>query len=132
MDIVGGLSAASLALGLVKDLRDIDRSVDEATFKLKVAELTSALADTKISLSDAKLSMSDKDEQIRSLEAKIKDLVAGEMCPVCNNARLKTISVRPHPTFGKLGVQEKQMKCEDSECNHSENRMHDPQGRLKK
>jgi hypothetical protein len=54
MDIASGLSAASAAITIAKDLREIDRSVDEATFKLKIAELTEALADTKIALSDAR------------------------------------------------------------------------------
>lgn len=70
MDIAGGLTAASTAINIVKDLREIDRSVDEATFKLKIAELSSVLADTKISLSEARIEISEKDARIATLKTK--------------------------------------------------------------
>jgi hypothetical protein len=86
MDILSGLSAASTAINIAKDLRDIDRSVDEATYKLKIAELVSALADTKLSLSDAK-------QEISSLKQELATLNEGEACPVCRSGRLVVTNV---------------------------------------
>ena len=72
VDLVGGLTAEKLALDLVKDLRQIDRSLDEASFKLKLADLTTALADTQVALSEARVSLIEKSEEIRDLQSKLK------------------------------------------------------------
>ncbi|WP_296766233.1 hypothetical protein [Sediminimonas sp.] len=132
MDIASGLSAASTAINIAKDLRDIDRSVDEATFKLKIAELTKALADTEIALSEARTELSEKQVEINELEAALRALTSGENCPVCGEGHLKTERVVPHPRFGKQGIQEKHLSCQNPECAHSEKRMHDPAGLLDK
>lgn len=134
MTLVEGLSAASAAIGIVKELRDIDRSIDDATFRLKIAELTVVLADTKIALSEAKLAISEKETNIRELEAHIVDLSSGETCPVCNVGRLKTVKVAPHPTsmLSKVGIKEKHLKCDGENCGHTENQLSDPSGILSK
>ncbi len=132
MDIISGIAAATQAMNLVKEIRSIDRSVDEATFKLKLAELTEALADTKIALSEAREEVAAKNSEIRSLNARIANLSSGESCPICQTGRLKTTSVRPHPVFYNVGVQERQMKCDNPDCAHQEARMHDPTGILEK
>jgi len=41
------ITSMSAAIGLAKELVGINKAVDEATWKLKTAELTSALADAK-------------------------------------------------------------------------------------
>ena len=130
MDIITGLNAASQALSIAKELRSIDRSVDEATFKLRLADLTEALAEAKISLSEAKLALSEKDEEIHKLRNELAVKSNGESCPVCGVGIMKTLSVSPHPTFGELGVQEKHLKCSSSSCSHEERRIHDPMGLL--
>ena len=132
MDLMTGLAAASQGLSIVKELRDIDQSVDAATFKLKIADLMIALSETKITLADAKEALSEKDATIKQLETKIRDLSSGEICPVCKLSKMKTISVKPHPTMGEVGIQEMALKCESETCGHSENRMHDPNGLLNK
>ena len=130
MDLVGGLSAAQMAINLVKDLRSIDRSVDDATFKLKIAEVIEALAETKIALSEAKETIAAKDSEIRNLKEKLSNATSGEACPVCQTGRLKTTNVRRHPQMGDVGLQEKDLKCDNQECGHHETRMHDPNGLL--
>jgi len=132
VDIISGLSAASQAIKIAKDLRSLDRSVDEADFKLKLAELTEALADTRIALSEAKEDIAEKDSEIRKLQSQLESVRAGEMCPVCGEGRLKTKQVVDHPTFGELGVQEKHLSCDNPNCQHSEKRTHDPVGFLHK
>ncbi|WP_298355849.1 hypothetical protein [uncultured Litoreibacter sp.] len=131
-EIVTGLAAANQATQLVKELRSIDSSVDEASFKLKLAELTEALADTKVALSEAKLAIADKDGKLADLNQKLRAATSGETCPVCLSAPMKTMRVVPHRRMGDLGVQEKHLECTAEECDHSEKRMHDPIGILDK
>lgn len=132
MDLVSGLSAASTALGIVKDLREIDRSVDEAGFKLKLAELTEALADARIALSDAKGEIAEKNSEIRLLKDALASAKLGETCPICNDGNLKVSSVTPHRQLGAVGVQERKLRCDNESCRHTEARLHDPNGMLKK
>ncbi|MGO8068741.1 hypothetical protein AB9E28_24835 [Rhizobium leguminosarum] len=72
MDIPGALSGVSTALTIVKQLNDIDRRVDEAGFKLKIAEATGALAEAKLGLVDAQEDIRSKDAEISSLRASFK------------------------------------------------------------
>jgi hypothetical protein len=69
MDVAGSISAVGAALGIVKELREINAQMDQATLKLKIAELTSALA-------DAKLGLVDVAEDVRAKEAEIARLLA--------------------------------------------------------
>jgi hypothetical protein len=116
MDLIGGLTAARLAIDLVKDLRAIDRTVDEATFKLKLADLTSALADTQLALSDAKLKVSDLEEALRSA-------TAGNICPVCRSGRLKVTNVEPHDWSS--GTEFHKVACDHEGCGYSTMRTYD-------
>lgn len=129
MDIVQGLTAANLALGLVKDLRAIDRSVDEAAFKLKIAELLEALADAKIALSEAKAALAEKDGQIIDLRKQIDTMTSGENCPICSSGRMKVVKSVRDPAFGVFGVQQRTLECDNSDCGHSETRQFDPGSR---
>ncbi|WP_428513294.1 hypothetical protein [Roseovarius sp.] len=115
MDLVSGLTAARLAIDLAKDLREIDKSVDEATFKLKLADLTSALADTQVALSDAKLRISE-------LEEALKNRFSGDLCPKCKEGRLQVVSVEA----AGYGQNEWHYSVCDSEtCDYSNNRWFD-------
>jgi hypothetical protein len=68
MDIIAAISAATKALEALKAIRDIDKSFDAATWKAKVAELMSDIADMKLALIDA-------NEQIRGLEKEKQELI---------------------------------------------------------
>lgn len=132
MDVMTGLAAIGTATDIVKTLKDIERGADEAAFKLAIADLHMSLADAQISLSEARISLSEKDEEIHKLKVQLDALQSGEICPVCETGKLKTLSVKPHPRFGKQGLQEKQLSCSNQDCAHTEERMHDPNGLLKK
>ena len=69
MDLPAALSSVSTALTIVKQLNDIDKRMDEAGFKLKIAEATSALADAKLGLIDAQNEIRSKDAEIVSLKS---------------------------------------------------------------
>jgi len=52
----------------VKDLREIDKAVDAAAYRLRIAELTSVMADIKLALTDAKDKLALKDAEIDRLK----------------------------------------------------------------
>jgi hypothetical protein len=52
VDIMTALATASQAIKLANDLRGIDKAMDAAEFKLKIADLTLALSDIKMALSE--------------------------------------------------------------------------------
>jgi hypothetical protein len=62
------LSTASQAIKLANDLRSIDKEVSQAELKLKVADLTGALADLKMTLTEAKGDAAQKDAEIIRLK----------------------------------------------------------------
>ncbi|MCJ9692983.1 hypothetical protein MOV76_15355 [Rhizobium sp. PRIMUS64] len=72
MDIPAALGGVSTALTIVKQLNDIDRRVDEAGFKLRIAEATSALAEAKLGLVDAQEDIRSKEAEISSLRSLLK------------------------------------------------------------
>jgi len=67
--IAEGLSALGTALGIVKTLREIDRGVQEAEYKLQIANMTSALADAKLALVDAQDTARSQKDEIEKLKA---------------------------------------------------------------
>lgn len=126
MDLAGGLAAVGQALGIAKALKDIDKSFDAATHKVRVAELYSSLAEVKMALTDAREEIHAKDGEIKRLKEYIDGLKSGEVCPICQKGRLKVVSSRPHPQFGVFGHQERTLKCDGVECGHTEKRKHEP------
>ncbi len=68
MDFVTAITAGTKALDLLKTLREIDKSFDAATWKAKVAELMSDVAEMKMALLDAR-------EAIQGLEAEKTELM---------------------------------------------------------
>jgi hypothetical protein len=68
VDIMGALATASQAIKLVQDLRGIDRAMDAAEYKLKIADLTDALSNIKLALTDAKEDLASKDAEIDKLK----------------------------------------------------------------
>ena len=69
-------STASQAIKLANDLRAIDKEMSQAELRLKVADLTGALADLKVTLTEAKSEAVEKDEEIarlRKLQRRLAD-----------------------------------------------------------
>jgi hypothetical protein len=61
------VSTISAAIGLAKELNSIDKAMDQATWKLKVADLTSALADAKMGAIELKEALDQRDKEIARL-----------------------------------------------------------------
>ena|ERR1700688_1113600 len=72
VDIMTALATASQAIKLAQDLRGIDKAVNEAEFKLKIADLTVALSDIKMALSEAKEEMAAKQAEIEGLKKRFE------------------------------------------------------------
>jgi hypothetical protein len=102
VDIMTALATAGQAIKLANDLRGIDKAMNAAEFKLKIADLSVALSDIKIALADAKEELSSKQSEIEALKkkfARIEDTVeyqgykylkgpdgspkGAPFCPVC-------------------------------------------------
>jgi hypothetical protein len=69
------LSTAAQAIKLANELRSIDKEVSQAELKLKVADLTGALADLKMTLTEARGDATEKDEEIARLKKLQRRLV---------------------------------------------------------
>ena len=67
VDFVTAFATATHAVNLVNQMRGIHKAFDESEWKLKVAELNSAIADLKLALVDAKQELSKKDEDLKYL-----------------------------------------------------------------
>lgn len=72
MDIAGSIAAVGSALTIVKELKEIDAQLDQAALKLKIAELTEALAEAKLGLVDVLEDLRAKDQEIVRLNEKLK------------------------------------------------------------
>jgi len=78
IDIVTGLSAASEALKITAELRNIDREIDKAGLKLRLVDLVDRLLATKEALQNAKRRESDLLQRISELETKLAGKAALE------------------------------------------------------
>ncbi len=72
MDLIAGITAASEAIKLTKELRGIDREIDKAELKLRLVELADRLLDAKQALQDAKETERDPLAQIAHLKDAIQ------------------------------------------------------------
>lgn len=72
MDWTAALSSLGTAVGIAKDLREIDRGLSQAELKARMADLYGTLSDVKIALADAREEMRSKDDEIATLKAKLK------------------------------------------------------------
>jgi hypothetical protein len=70
---------------------------------------------------------------IQSEEERARAAARGALdpCPICNVGRMKVMKITEHPVMGAVGLQEKTIKCDATECGHTEKQMHDPAGLTK-
>ncbi len=68
MDFMGAIAAATKAYEGLRLLNDLEKNFDEAIFKIRIADITSNLAELKISLADAKAEAAEKDAEIERLK----------------------------------------------------------------
>ncbi|WP_075289890.1 hypothetical protein [Pararhizobium arenae] len=72
VDIVAGMGMLAQAIGIAKDIREIDRGLDQGEIKAKMADLYSALADAKMAFADAQGEMKAREEEIARLQEAFK------------------------------------------------------------
>jgi hypothetical protein len=68
MDFMGAIATSTKAIEGLKLLMSLEKTFDEASFKLRIADITSNLADLKIALTEAKSEAADKDAEILRLK----------------------------------------------------------------
>ncbi|MBR1275038.1 hypothetical protein [Bradyrhizobium sp. AUGA SZCCT0283] len=68
VDIMTALATAGQAIKLAQELRGIDKAINAAEFKLKIADLTVALSEIKLALAEAKEELTGKDAEIAALK----------------------------------------------------------------
>lgn len=61
-------AAVTAALGVTKDLISVNKLLNEAEFKLKIADLSTSLAKAQIALADVQTDLSSKEKQISELK----------------------------------------------------------------
>ena len=72
VDIITALATAGQAVKLAQHLRGIDKAMDAAEYKLKIADPSAALSDIKMALTDAKEELASKDTEIGKLKAQFQ------------------------------------------------------------
>jgi hypothetical protein len=68
MDIPIVLTSLTKGLELLKAIREIDKNFDAATYKGKIAELMSTVADAKNALTEARDELAARDQEIKRLK----------------------------------------------------------------
>jgi hypothetical protein len=72
VDIITALATAGHVSKLLKELLGIDKAVNAAEFKFKIAELTEAVSALKLSLVEAKDDLATKDAEIERLKKQLQ------------------------------------------------------------
>jgi hypothetical protein len=67
MDFIGTIAIATKAIEGLKLLRGLEKTFDEASFKMQIADITSKVADLKTALVEANSEAAEKDAKTSSL-----------------------------------------------------------------
>ncbi|BBD01878.1 MULTISPECIES: zinc finger-like domain-containing protein [Sphingobium] len=74
MDLIAALSSLKTASEVVKAIRAAEKSLDEATLKQRLADVTVALADGRVALAEVQEVLAGKDKEISELKAAIQQI----------------------------------------------------------
>lgn len=75
VDFVLAAQAVSAGLNVLKELSKAEKEYDKAALKLKIAELSSALATVQITLSEAQSEAAKKDAELEKLRQNFKQKI---------------------------------------------------------
>jgi hypothetical protein len=67
-EITAAINGLKVAMDIGKGLLAVDKSMEQATFKIQIAELMSSLADARVSVTEAQNVVEAKDAEIRRLQ----------------------------------------------------------------
>lgn len=110
MDFAAALAAAAQALGIVKQLREIDHAMNVGDLKAKMADLYGKLANVRMALTDAQEALRVKDAEIAALKKRQieeKPMIEAhgfqheevdgkpKGLPFCPNCLLEGVQIRP-------------------------------------
>ena len=105
------LTTLTGAISVVKYLREVDKRLDDAELRSKLAEVYNGLSDTKMHVADLKVALIEKDQTIRALREQLAirktvvrersaywtvdgDKKDGPLCPQCWDNDEKRIHMR--------------------------------------
>lgn len=100
------INTISTALSIASRLKKISKNITDADFRNLLADLSIELADAKLKIADVVAENAKLKERVIELES-----ADGEKCPKCGQRTFELVSSSKHPTFGDLGVMERQYKC---------------------
>jgi len=72
IDFAVALTSLTKGLEALRAIQDIDKNLDAATFKAKIADLMSTVAEAKIALVDARDEIASKDKEISRLKEELQ------------------------------------------------------------
>jgi DNA-directed RNA polymerase subunit M/transcription elongation factor TFIIS len=72
VDFVTAAQAVTAGLNALRELSQVDKEYDKAALRLKIAELSNALATVQITLAEAQTEAANKDAEIAKLQANFK------------------------------------------------------------
>lgn len=75
MDLV---SSISTSIDIVKKLRELDRKVGEADFKMLLADLTSELGDAKLNAANLKIELAESKGRVEQMERQLAQRTSEE------------------------------------------------------
>lgn len=108
MDIMTGLAALKSAVDITKTLKEIDGDIGTAEYKIQIANLLTALAETKISLVEVQQRVLELEEKARKKGEMTKvngvaydvdnkgSAIGNPYCPKCLGKDEKHITCRRH------------------------------------
>jgi hypothetical protein len=64
------------------------------------------------------------EKRVAALEAGQASGPAQDTCPFCRTGKMVVTDIKPHGTFGVMGVEERSLKCDS--CGKTQSVMHDP------
>ena len=134
MDLTTGLTAASQTLSILKQIKELDVSIDEAVFKQKLLELQEAAFESRSALLDVKEELLARDEEIAALKQEIKIAKDGEPCPKCRDGELVFTDKKPvtRARLDQFGVEKWKYSCSEAVCDFETFKIHDPTGMVSK
>ncbi|MGX5776982.1 hypothetical protein [Methylorubrum zatmanii] len=71
MDVMAGIAAASQALKMAREIREVSKDFENADLKSKIVTLVESLSDAKLALIDAKEELQNAKSEAEELRAKL-------------------------------------------------------------
>ena len=109
------IASVSSAINLAEKLEEKSSTLENNELKNILAELSLGLIEIRDKIAEYLTERNDSKTRNSVLFGE-----SCELCPVCKNFTLESISCKPHPIYGDIGGTDREMKC--SLCGFRESR----------